>query len=176
MKKNLAFLLAVVLAFTSMLGLSAAATEAEETDGPAAVVNMITVSMRASLSIYFAVEREPGYEGDGVDEQGRPEVRIMRYAGENDWRHIATATYVGTLYGEEEGAPDYWIYEYVSINPADYNRQLGVGVRGHESNPHPFTVEQVLNKYIGTTQNESYKNLAEKFLIYGKAVAAYGVN
>ena len=146
MKKNLAFLLAVVLAFTCVLGLGAAAAEAK------APVIYTTVPMRATVSILYAVKAA---ELDGA----------ALYVQKNGGEAVALTN------PKEEG--EYLIFEYSNLSAAEMETKVKVYVEGYEADAKTYSVADFLNKYIAENENSANGKLAKAMLDYGAAVAEY---
>lgn len=148
MKKNLALLLAVVLVFTSMLGLSVSATEAD------APVIYTTVPMRATVSILYAVKADREVELVATKADGEPET-LTSFKNEN-----------GVYY-----------FEYSNLSAAEMETKVTVYVAGHQDSAVSYSVADFLNAYIAkhTVDDvvDTNGTLAQKMLDYGTAVYNY---
>ena len=170
MKKNLALLLVVAIVFTCLLGFSASAAEYY-------TVSIVTVPMRATVSVLFAIEIL-----DGNDET------INNYKDHEAGEHTGISIYK-TVNGEEQsrdmnfeykgilqmGGKMYWVYEYSNISAAEMENNIRAKVT---STPDSFSVNvsvaQFLRSYAADTNNlEADRTLAEKMLAYGEKAAAW---
>ena len=161
MKKNLAILLVVATLFTCLLGFSASAA-------PSYKIAMVTVPMRATLSILFAVEVDD-YGTLETGEPASPRVAIYESIESNSRQHYLNTIGVYT----DEGGKSYWIYEF-ELPAADMEKQIKADVVGQRGLHEIFSAADYLRAYIKTRpEGDAYAKLAQKMIDLGKAASDY---
>ena len=161
MKKNLALLLVVAIVFTCLLGFSASAADYY-------TVSMVTVPMRATISVLFAVEVKTGDVNNKVDGENHPGISIYKDGGIRDSNY----EYKGIL---EMDGKQYWVYEYSNIAASEMEVDIRAKVPSTPDNLSiHVTVADYLRAYAGNTENDAnYIDLANKMLAYGEKAAAW---
>ena len=163
MKKNLAFLLAVVLAFSCLLGLSATAAE------PSNEIAMVTVPMRATVSILYAVEAA-GYADSAA-------VSVVITAKDGNVLDEAEAAKNLGVY-QIDGV-DYILFEYSNLEAADMEVEVTAKVEGGNSTV-TYSVakfaEEYVAQYAGNADYAEEVKLVNSMIAYGEAVAAMKKN
>ena len=154
MKKNLALLLAVALAFTCMLGFGATAEES-------ASDVLVTVPMRATVSILYAVK--------AADSEGVSVLITRKDNVELDAPEAATRL-DGTY---EIGGVEYILFEYSNLAASEMRTSVTATI-GEKTVT--YSVAQFVADYTAQyAENAEYAKqvtLVEKMLAYGDAVAA----
>ena len=161
MKKNLAILLVVATLFTCLLGFSASAADYY-------TVSMVTVPMRATVSVLFAVEVKTGDVNNKVEGEAHPGISIYKNGAIRDSNY----EYKGIL---EMDGKQYWVYEYSNIAASEMEVDIRAKVPGtlDDLSIH-VTVADYLRAYAGKMENdENYRDLANKMLAYGEKAAAW---
>lgn len=154
MKKKLALLLAVALVFTCMLGLSATA------ETPSDEIAMVTVPMRATVSILYAVEAA------GYNDPANVSVVIIAKGGETV---EDTAENLG-VYNID--GKDYILFEYSNLSAADMRTTVTAKVAGGTKTVE-YSVEKFATDYEAANPDKTAEiTLLNKMLAYGDAVAA----
>ena len=153
MKKNLALLLAVALAFTCMLGFGATAEES-------ASDVLVTVPMRATVSILYAVKAE-GNENATVLITAKNKVAL----GEAEAATKLDGTY-------EIGGVEYILFEYSNLAASEMRTSVTANIGGKVVTYSVADfVEDYMAQYTGNTEYAKQVTLVEKMLAYGDAVA-----
>ena len=152
MKKNLALLLAVALAFTCMLGFGVTAEESADDI-------LVTVPMKATVSILYAV-KAAGNDDATVLITAKDDVAL----GEPE-----AAEKLGTY---QIGGVDYILFEYSNLAASE----MGVVVTAQIGEKTvKYSVEQFGEAYIaqydGNPEYVKQVKLVESMLAYGEAVA-----
>ena len=153
MKKNLALLLAVALAFTCMLGFGVTAEES-------AADILVTVPMKATVSILYAV-KATGNDGANV---------VITTKGEETGLSDAATRLDGTY---EIGGVEYILFEYSNLAASEMGVQVTAEINGKSVT---YSVAEFLTAYAAQyAENPEYVKqvkLVESMLAYGEAVAA----
>ena len=182
MKKNLALLLAVVLAITSMLGITAVADGAEAT-APSQEVEYFNVSLRVGVTLLFAVPAD-GYtvNGDGtVDNLKLLAFEESKVAGVfNVADALASGEVIEASGKYTIGNKEYVIFAYTGLaanqmTETVYVRTLRTTKEGYRSygDIYSYSVAEFVSRYNG---NAATKNLISSMLAYGDAALDYKPN
>ena len=153
MKKNLALLLAVALAFTCMLGFGVTAEESADDI-------LVTVPMKATVSILYAVKAA-----------GNDDAKVVITAKDDvELDAPEAAEKLGTY---QIGGVDYILFEYSNLAASE----MGVVVTAEIGEKTvKYSVAQFGDAYIAQYgENPEYAKqvkLVESMLAYGEAVAA----
>ena len=151
--KKIALLLALVLCFSCFTGL---AVSAEPTD-PSQEIELVTVPMRATVSILYAISADGYSSFDGLK-------LVVTKNG--------TATEVAPAGTTEIGGKNYIVFSYDGLSAAEMELVVSayVDYNGATGEPVEYSVATFAESYKAS--GGQYVYLVEAMLKYGKAVKA----
>ena len=180
MKKNLAFLLAIVLVLTSMVGLTAVA-DGNEAVVPSQEVEYFNVSLKVGASLLFAVPAD-GYTVNPDGTVDNLQLLVFEESTVAGVFNVADAIKNGAVLEASGlyniGGKDYIIFSYDDLaanqmTESVYVRTLVTNEKGYRTygSIYTYSVAAFASRYKGTQSN-----LVSSLLAYGDAALAYTPN